>query len=703
MMKRAVEREEVESVCTYCGVGCDIVGVREDGRLTGIYARKDGVVSQGKLCIKGRFGHTFLESRERISTPLVSRRFLERENALALKYARKLEDYDDDWMSCDLDTALSMASEKLSEIKERYGGDSFCAIGGARTSCESAYLFQKFCRESMGSPHVDNCARVCHSPSLRGLKETIGEGAATNPYNDIYEAEFMIVIGSNTVEAHPIIANRILETARINRNLAVIDVRRTKLANSAKYNCIIPFESNLLILNMMARVILEEELYDKEFVATRTKGFEEYRRSILEDPYSDPAFFENVKGYEYLSKTIPNIAREYAIKRSMILWGLGVTEHIDGSYAVMAITHLALLTGNIGRSGAGLMPLRGQNNVQGACDMGCLPYYGPDYTEPERIGKTTPELIDSMLSGEIKALLNMGEDIAHIHPNVNKSEKALKNLDFTMVLELFMTETAKRGDIVIGVKSAYEKSGVYINAMRRLHLSSPLVDSDLPDDWEVLAALDRKMGGDFDYDSSEDVWNEVRRTASQRFSGAAYYRLRRHSRRGMQWPIYHEDTPILHLLDFRTDDGLGRFVYHGWKKRGMVSDIMDGSFNRRRGVLTRYLTTGRILTHYNNSAQTSRCKKLEKKYAKDIVLANPAEEELFGDMVVLRTPWGESDALPVEYSDSIVEGTIFTTFHHAESGINRLFGDDRDELVYTACFKSLKVEVIPVGDSIGCS
>ena len=692
---------EIESVCTYCGVGCDIVGAVSDNKIIKIFARKDGVVSQGRLCIKGKYGYDFVDSRDRITTPLIKRSFIEKNEELLSSYIPKLKDKDSKYFTTDLDTALEIATKKLQSSIDRYGSDSFCAIGGARTNCESAYAFQKFCREVIGSPHVDNCARVCHSPSLKGLKATIGEGAATNPYDDIYEAEFLIIIGSNTAEAHPIIANRIVDTVNKNNNLALIDVRDTKLSKIAKYNCVIPYEANLLILNMMAYVILDEELYDKEFVSNRTVGFEEYKDSILADPYANPEFFKQIKGYEYLAKMIPNIAREYAVKRSMILWGLGVTEHIDGSASVMAIAHLALLTGNVGKRGAGLMPLRGQNNVQGACDMGCLPYYEPDYKVPKKIGKMTPQLIDAMLDGEIKSMLNMGEDILHIHPNINKISKAIDKLDFLMVQELFMTEIAKRADIVIGVKSAYEKTGVYVNAMRRLHLSQPLVESNLPDDWEVLNILSKKLGNDFGYESSEDVWNEVREVASERFAKAHYYRLKRHRKRGMQWPIHHEDTPILHLLDFRTDDGLGRFHYHQWEPRGMVVEILNGNFENLG--LFRYLTTGRVLAQYNNSAQTKHSYRLNDKYSEDIIWANSEDEEFFGEKVMLKSRYGESEALSVKYSDSIRIGTIYATFHHAKSGINRLFGDESDRYTLTACFKSLKVEVVPLGYGISGS
>ncbi|MBL0722112.1 MAG: molybdopterin-dependent oxidoreductase, partial [Sulfurovum sp.] len=617
--------KNIESVCTYCGVGCDITGVVKDNKIIKIFAQKDGLVSQGKLCIKGKYGYDFVDAPDRIREPRIKKSFLAKNSHIMNIVKDDLIEWNEDYYTSNIDIATTIASIKLQEIKDKYGRKSFCAIGGARTSCESAYTFQKFCRETMNSPHVDNCARVCHSPSLKGMRETIGEGAATNPYNDIYETEYMVVIGSNTMEAHPIIANRMLDMAKQENNLAVIDVRETKLAKYAKQNCIIPYESNLLILNMMAFVIIDEELYDKSFISTRTKGFDEFKENILHDPYANPKFFKDVEGYEYLVKQIPNIAREYAVKKSMIFWGLGITEHLDGSYAVMAMTHLAMMTGNIGKVGAGLMPLRGQNNVQGACDMGCLPYYLPDYQEPQEIGLMTPQLIDAMIDGDIKALLNMGEDITHIHPNINKTKKAIQNLEFIMVQELFMTDIAENADIVIGVKSAYEKSGVYINAMRRLHLSQPLVENDLPDDWEILAMMDNKLGGDFNFNSSEDVWNEVRKVAPQRFSGADYYRLKRHRKRGMQWPIYHEDTPVLHLLDFRTDDGLGRYKYHQYKLRGMVKEILEQKFYNTKSLNGYYLTTGRTLAHYNNSAQTKRSKKLLSKYDKDIVLA-PLED-----------------------------------------------------------------------------
>lgn len=683
--------QTIDSVCTYCGVGCDIAADVKDNKIQKIFAHPDGVVSQGKLCIKGKYGFDFVDSKERLRVPRIKKSFLEKNPSIKEAILPSLVDYDDVWYESDLQSVTTAAAMKLTDVQQKYGRKSIASIGGARTSCESVYLFQKFTRHTLNSPHVDNCARVCHSPSLKGMRTTIGEGAATNPYNDIYNCEFMIVIGSNTTEAHPIIANRIVDMAQKHDNMAVFDVREIKLHKFAKYKAIMPYEANLLVLNMLAYVIISEELYDESFIAERTKGFDEFKQKILNDPYANPKFFENIDGYESLAKMIPKVAREYALKKSMIFWGLGITEHIDGSYAVMAITHLALMTGNIGKAGAGLMPLRGQNNVQGACDMGMLPYYDPDYQTPKEVGLMTPQLVDEMLEGRLKAIINIGEDLTHIHPNLNKIDKALEEIEFIMVQELFMTDITSKADIVIGVKSAYEKTGVYVNAMRRLHLSQPLVKSDLPDDWEVLQMLDNKMGGSSAYKNSNEIWDEVREVAYRRFSGASYVRLERHRKRGLQWPVHTEDTPILHQLDFRTDDGLGEFHYHQYKLRNMIKEILEKSLR------SYYLTTGRTIAMYNNAAQTKQTPSLMDRYDEDLLLVNEDDAGDFrSQRVILKSKNGQTTPLKVKFTNKVEPKTLFVTFHHASSKINALFGDESDELILTAAFKSVKVEVVNI-------
>ena len=688
----------IDSLCTYCGVGCEIsVDTFLNEKIRKIFAKPESEVSQGELCIKGKEGFHFLYSKERIREALIDWKFIENNwklfKPINIDYSRPTIFQDRLFYSVPYIQAYEIVAKKLDEVVKNHSRKSLASIGGARTSCESGYIFQKFTREVIGSPHVDSCARVCHSPSLRGMRETIGEGASTNPFNDIENSEFVILIGSNITEAHPIAGNKLIRAKKSGKlDIATIDIRKTQIFKNSKYQLVIPFEANLLVLNMLARVILEEGLENRLFVESRTENFEEYREAILNDPYSDPNFFKQIEGYEYLSELIPQVAREYARKRSMVLWGLGITEHLDGSYAVMAITNLALLTGNIGKSGAGLMPLRGQNNVQGTCDVGMLPYYDPDYKPPKEIGLMTPDIIDAILRDEIKALWNMGEDIAHIHPNQNKIHKALEKLDLLVVNEIMANEITKFAHVIFGVKSGYEKTGVYVNAERRLHLSQPIIDSDLPDDWEVVQGVAHYLGSDWDYENSEDVWNEVRGVMKERYSGATYEKLEKNRLRGLQWPIFEEDTPILHTEKFRTPNGLGKFIYHQYRLRGQIEEIVT---KRERSF---YLSTGRTIAHYNNSAQTKATPRLHKLHNRDILLVSDEDREFFKDtkVVKLKTQFGESGELPIKITKNLKKGTLFTTFHHPESRINFLFGDEADELIKTARFKSLRVEVIRV-------
>ncbi|MEA1914888.1 MAG: molybdopterin-dependent oxidoreductase [Campylobacterota bacterium] len=687
---------EIASVCTYCGVGCDITAQVKDNKIQKIYAQSDGYVSRGKLCIKGKLGYDFVDSPDRVRDVRIKKSFIAKnfeDMPQELKArSQTLKSIDDTWYSAHYEFATSLGAWKLSQSSKQHGRHSFHAMGGARTSCESAYSLQKFARVTMDSPNIDNCARVCHAPSLSGMKPTIGEGAATNPFDDIFETEFMIVIGSNTTEAHPIVANRMIEAVRAKTaELAVFDVRKIQLNKYAAYEAIIPYEANLLVLNMMAYVILSEGLEDKEFIKNRTNDFEQYKQKILNDKYANPEYFRTLKGYEDLAHMIPQIARKYATSKSMLFWGLGISEHIDGSSAVMALVHLSLMTGNIGKTGAGLMPLRGQNNVQGACDVGCLPYYNPDYQTPKEVGLMTPQAIDAMLDGKIKSLYVMGEDFTHIHTNQNKVHKAIANLDVIIVQDLFMSDIAQKADIVFGVKSAYEKTGVYINAMRRLHLSQPLVENDLPDDWQVLTAIENKIKGEFLYETSEDVWNDIRVDAPNRFSGASYQKLIKNRSRGLQWPVGRTDTPTLHLEDFRTPDGRGNFIYNGYKLRGQIEQVVN---EERKN--TYYLTTGRGIVHYNNAAQTNKTEGLFSRHSEDILQVSIEDKDKFTtSKVVLKSPYGQTAPLNIKFVKTLKTGTLYTTFHHEKSKINYVFGDEADERVLTARFKSVEVEVEP--------
>ncbi len=681
----------IDSVCTYCGVGCDIAAEIEDNTILSISARKEGEVSEGKLCVKGYYGFDFAMSPNRLGKVKIKKTFLDKHDLFLPKALKtRLNAYQPDdkgYIHPSLEEAYELVAWKIKQVQMQHGNFAFASIGGARGNCESSYAFQKFTRKVLQSPHIDNCARVCHAPTLKGMRSIIGEGAATNPFRDIYKAEFMIVIGSNTTEGHPIVANKIIKAIKEGAELAIFDVRTIPLAKFARYNAILPHESNLLFLNMMAHTIITEELYDASFIAKRSKNFETYKAEVLADPYADPTFFQQVRGYEYLTDMIKEIARSYAKKRSIILWGLGITEHLDGSYAAAALCNLAVMTGNIGKEGAGLMPLRGQNNVQGTCDMGCLPYYNPDYEKPLIEGKKTPDIIRAIDEGEIRVLFNMGEDIAHIHPNQRKIHRALKKLEMLVVNELFDNEITACADIVFGVKSAYEKSGVYVNAERRMHLSQPLIHNDLPDDWEVIRGISKALGKDLGYESSQQIWEEVQVAVPKRFSGASYEKLIQKRVDGLQWPVHEEETPILHIDAFRTKDGLATFRYKRWHLRGMVRELIE---DKRKHF---YLTTGRVIAHYNNAAQTKESSKLLKRHSEDVVLVSKADAAYVEgkERIVLKSRYGKSKPLAYKLTDSVPQGTLFVSFHHAKSHINFLFGDEADELTKTARFKSLKV------------
>lgn len=678
----------MQSVCGYCGVGCEIEAVAQNNKISKILPVKNGPSSGGALCIKGSLGFDFAHSENRLKTNLISYKFIEK-NAPNMPFelqvrVANLKEYDEKFYEGNLDLITKIAAWKLKEVSQNYGRKSLMGIGGARTSLENAWLFQKFVRESLNSPNVDNCARVCHSPSLSGLMMSIGEGASSASFDHIFDAKVLFIMGSNTTEAHPMVATRIKKAKKKGIKVIVIDVRETAIMNYSDINVILPFESNLLFLNSIAKEIIEKDLVNYDFIDSRCKEYDEYKKSILKTP-NDKNLFKNLKGYEVITQQVEEIAKLISSKKTLFLWGLGITEHLDGTNAVNAVSNLAMLSGNFGKSGTGVLPLRGQNNVQGCCDVGCLPYYAPDYQKPKEIGLMTPDAVDEMIKGNVKAIVNMGEDLTHIHGDLNKFHKAIENLELLMVQELFLTDIASKADIVFGVKSSYEKYGVYVNAERRLHLSYPIINSDLPDDWEVLKKIENEISNNFNYESSEEIFSDLCKEV-KRYEGASYERLKE---RPLQWPIYKDgsDSPLLHIEKFSTPDGYGHFNFREYNLRGMVKSLIE---NENKW----YLTTGRGLYHYNNAAQTSQTDILLQKQNEDVLLVNEIYKDEIKDKVVLKSEYGESSELNVKFTNSVKPFTFYTTFHFAKSKINYLFGHEGDEKVKTTRFKSVEVEVI---------
>jgi formate dehydrogenase major subunit len=679
-------KEPIYSVCTYCGTGCEISAFVENGKVEKITTPKSGAVSEGRLCIKGREGHSFLTSSSRIVKPRVKKSFLDK-NSHLLDKKPKLKSYNEEYFECDYEFATSLVAKKLKEIKATHGSESICGIGGARTSCESGYAFQSFIRNTLGSNHIDNCARVCHAPSLNGLKHAFGEGASANPFLDIYDADFILIIGSNTTEAHPIVSNKILEAQKRGATLCVMDVRETTISKKANFSIIAPPESNLLILNMMAQTIIKEKLHDKKFLKTRTKNFKEFKAQILKDSYAKTSLFKKLQGYESLALQIKEVARIYASSRSLVLWGLGVSEHIDGSYAVSAIAHLAMLSGNIGKKGAGVIPLRGQNNVQGSCEIGCMPNYLPDYKPVQKEGLKSIEAFKKIEEGSLKALYNVGEDITHIHANQKRVQEVLKNLELFVTQDIVNSSVTRFADVVFGVKSQYEKYGVYVNAERRLHLSRPLVSSNLRDDWEVLRDISEKLESPLPFKTQDELWEEVRENVS-RFRGASYERLISDPN-GLQWPVGKSDTPRLYEERFSHEDGLGVFRYKQYQKRGVIKALLKG----KNPPLT--LVTGRAIYHYNNASQTKESARLMSLMSEDVVEFSHEDYKALGfpKKIRLISSYGESAVLSAKEVKGLKRGVVYSTFHFESSNINFLFGGAGDELTKTSRFKAVEVEV----------
>ena len=675
----------MNSVCAYCGVGCEIDLEVENNKIVKANSVKNGLSSGGELCIKGKYGFDFANSNNRLTKNLISYKFIEK-NAPNMPFELQVRlgnlfEYDHLFYESPFNLAVDIVVWKLKEILSKYSGDYIGGIGGARTSLENAWLFQKFIRQTLNSPNIDNCARVCHSPSLSGLMMSIGEGASSASFDDIFESEVLFVIGSNTTQAHPIVANRIIKAKKRGAKVIVIDVREINLMKFADEAVILPFEANLLFLNSVAKEIIKNNLEDKEFISKRCINFEEYKTQLLKDE-NDKELFSQLKGYEKVKTQIENIAKLITSNKTLFMWGLGITEHLDGTEAVNAVSNLAMMSGNFGKKGVGVLPLRGQNNVQGCCDVGCLPYYLPDYKKPNKIGLMTPQMVDEMLKGDFKALFCMGEDLTHIHTNQNKIHKAIKNLELLVTMDLFINDVAKNSDIVFGVKSSYEKFGVYVNAERRLHLSIPAVENNLPDDWEVIQAIENRLKGEFKYSSSEEIFNDLTKEV-KRFEGATYERLKN---KPLQWPIFKngDDSPLLHIDTFSTPDGKGHFHYRPYTIREQIKNLLN---NENKF----YLTTGRDIAHYNNSAQTKESEKLLKRYNDDILLVNPIHN--FGEEVILKSKYGKTNPLKIKYTNKVKPFTLYTTFHFAKNHLNYIFGDEADEKVKTARFKSVEVKI----------
>ncbi|MBK8965893.1 MAG: formate dehydrogenase subunit alpha [Lewinellaceae bacterium] len=677
--KSVVVDEKVRTVCTYCGVGCNLDVAVDAGKVKSIQAPYDAEANQGHTCLKGRFAFSFYDHPDRIRTPLIRRNGV-------LEPAT--------W-----DEAYDYVAEKLNAIKAEHGPDAIAGISSARCTNEENYLMQKFMRAVIGTNNIDSCARVCHSPTALGMQRTFGTGAATNSIIDLKYTKCMMVIGANPTDAHPVTGAKIKQRAMKGIPMIVIDPRRTELARYATHHIQLRPGTNVAVLQMMLYYIISEGLEDKKFIESRTEGYEGFREQILN---LDIDALEKVSGVN--RNQIREAARLYAgSEAAMSFHGLGVTEHSQGTLTVMLISDLAMVTGNIGRRGVGVNPLRGQNNVQGAADMGCQPHQGAGYMAvnnekfhqqyeafygvklPLHIGYKIPEMYDAALDDKLKALWLIGEDVVQTDPNSQKIIAALKKLDLLVVQELFMTVTCEYADVILPGASFLEKSGTFTNGERRVQRVNavvPPLEGTKPDGQIVVDIMNRMGYKQADYDPAV-MLDEISKIVPF-FAGIKWEEL---GENGKQWPVKPDgtDTDILHTETFKR--GLGMFQYDDFRE---TTELLDHSKDYPYIV-----TTNRELEHYNSGTMTRRTRNVDI-LTEDVLLIHPEDAARHqiadGDMVCLESPRGKVD-VKARLTDVVKPGILSTTFHFPEIMMNNITSDVHDSDALCPEYKVVAVRI----------
>lgn len=680
ILHHGLPEKTVNTVCPYCGVGCEIAAGVKDNRITGVHPVLDSPVSRGHLCVKGRYAWSYLYANERITHPVLR--------------------YEGGWKQVTWKEAIRYCAQKLKSISRQYGPDSIGILASARATNEDNYLIQKFARAVIGTNNVDCCARVCHQPTAKAMSMALGTGAATNSFDDIEKARTILIAGTNTTENHPVVGARIKQRVLNGSTLIVIDPRKIELAHYAKYHLQLKPGTNIPLFNAMAHVIVEEGLYDREFVKNRTAGWEAFRKFITEWPP------ERAEAICHVPATlIRQAARTYAKESpSMCFHGLGITEHTQGTEGVLALVNLALLTGNIGKPGSGINPLRGQNNVQGAAAMGCDPavFTGMASVRKDKMrfedlwktplpgsrGFTLPEMLDAAFAGSLKCLWITGYDVFFTMPDVKHVKKAFENLDCLIVQDMFMNETASRfADVFLPAAASFEKEGTFMNSERRIQKIRKAVPapSGAKADWEIVCALAAEMGKGnlFSFSNAEEIWNEIRR-AWGAVNGITYSRL---ENGGIQWPcpdVSHPGTPILHTEAFSFGDRARLFPVDFKPSAEKIS--------RDYPLL---LVTGRELYHFNAGTMTYNTANKTLRPT-DFLHVHPADAEKMklrkGERVKLISRYGDT-VIPVKIDDAVNIGELFTTFNHAEVFVNTVIGPYRDSYVQTPEYKVTAVRI----------
>jgi formate dehydrogenase major subunit len=680
VLARGAPEKWTKTICSYCGTGCELeVGTRE-GKITTIRPG-DGPSNHGHTCVKGRYAFDYVYAQDRVTTPLLRR--------------------GDKWEKIGWPEAIALLAGKLKEAAAKHGPDSVGLLSSARGTNEENYVAQKFARLVLGTNNIDCCARVCHSPTAAAMKMTLGTGAATNSLDEIELAKTILVCGANPTEGHPVTGARIKQAARHGAKLIIVDPRRIELCDYAALHLQLRAGTNVVVFNAMGAVIVEEGLVDEEFARTRLTELAEYREFVRQ---FTPEKVEHICGVP--AAKLREAARLYASNRpSLSVHGLGMTEHIQGTEGIMALVNLALLTGNIGRPGTGINPLRGQNNVQGAPHMGCEPKLLAGYVPladerprfeaawhqpiPTHPGLNMMEMMDAADAGKLKILWSIGYDIVMTNPNMHATRRAMAKLDFVVVQDLFLNETAREfAHLVLPAASSFEKDGTFMNGERRIQRVRGAVkpQGEARSDWEIVCDVARAMGrgGHFPYHSAEEIWDEVRSLWPEA-AGISYAQLDKVG--GLQWPCYAEGdpgTPVLHTEKFthgRTT-ALRRIEYVA------PPHLTSPEFPF-------LLTTGRNLYQYNAATQTARTPN-DTLHQTDYLQLSPVDAARLGlgdgEVVRLRSAQGAAE-LPVQVSDHVKAGEVYTTFHSTRVFLNQITTSHRDRYTKTPEYKVTAVRI----------
>jgi len=660
--KSVMSDNKTRTICTYCGVGCNLEVSTKNNKILSIQAPYDASANNGHTCLKGRYAFGFYNHKDRLNSPMIK--------------------VDNEFKSISWEEAYNFISDKLSSIKNDFGPDAIAGISSSRTPNEENYLMQKFMRAVIGTNNIDCCARVCHSPTALGMQRAFGTGAATNSIEDLEYTDAILVVGANPTDAHPVTGAKIKQKLMQGTKGIVIDPRVTELAKYATYHLQLRPGTNVALLNMMLFYIIDEGLSDINFIKNRCEGYNEFKEEILK---------LDIESLEKITGVNKNIVKDAAIcyakaNAAMEFHGLGVTEHSQGTFTVQLLADLAMITGNIGKKGAGMNPLRGQNNVQGAADMGAQPHQGAGYLDvtdkevnikyskfygndvPSHIGLTIPEMFDSALDGNLKAMWIIGEDVVQTDPNTQKVIKALSSLDLLIVSELFMTETAKQADIILPAASFLEKEGTFTNGERRIQRVNKVVEpiKGSKPDGQIISDIMNIMGYKQCNYSADAMLKEISQIVPF-FAGVTWNKL---GKNGLQWPVKEngEDTQMLHTNEFKK--GKGSFEFFAFKESNeIIKHSKDYPY---------IITTNRELEHYNCGAMTRRTGNLEI-LGEDVLLINPndAKKELIneGDLVCVESPRGKVD-IRAKITSQVKQGILSSTFHFPEIMINNITSDE---------------------------